>query len=50
MAQLEGKVQTDPLWLPKSSAVPTDSERERAAPTLHGPLISAAQANPGDFS
>lgn len=26
MAQLEGKVQTDLLWLPKSFAVPKDSQ------------------------
>lgn len=37
MAQLEGKVQTDPLWLPKSSAVPTDSNRERA---LHNAALA----------
>lgn len=30
MAQLEGKVQTDLLWLPESSAVPTDSQTDRA--------------------
>lgn len=28
MAQLEGKVQTDLLWLPKSSAVPKDSQTD----------------------
>lgn len=28
MAQLDGKVQTDLLWLPKSSAVPKDSQTD----------------------
>lgn len=34
MAQLEGKVQTDLLWLPKSCAVPKDSQTVNNPPVL----------------
>lgn len=47
MAQLEGKVQTDLLWLPKSSAVPKDSQTDW---TVNNPRCRANLTSTGKSS